>query len=77
MIAKIQDYTGSTGIRDLAKLIIASYSDNDTLSNAKMFDKSDENITDLDYIKPQSGYVKLFIWDFNILKLLAESRQIN
>lgn len=77
MIAKIQDYTGSTGIRDLDKLIITSYNDNDTLLNVKMFDVADENITDLDYIKPQSGYIKLFIWDFNILKPLAESRQIN
>lgn len=67
-------YNGHGG--DLAKLIIASYNDNDTLLNVKMFDVADEKITDLDYIKPQSGYVKLFIWDLNIFKPLAESRQI-
>lgn len=67
-------YNGHGG--DLAKLIIGSYNDNDTLLNVKMFDVADEKITDLDYIKPQSGYVKLFIWDLNIFKPLAESRQI-
>lgn len=42
-----------------------------------MYDVVDEKIIGLDYIKPQSGYVKLFIWDLNTFKPLAESRQIN
>lgn len=45
------------------KLIVASYNDQNILADAKIFNIKGTNIENFSYTKPESGTIKLYIWD--------------
>lgn len=55
----------SNGTADVSKLIVATYSDENKteLIDAKVFELGDKGVTELDFTKPASGTVVLFVWD--------------
>ncbi len=58
---------------DRAKLIIASYGKGGTLTDTKMYDITGSDISAVDYKKPESGSIKIYIWNFETLSPMAEA----
>lgn len=57
---------------DKAKLIIASYSENEILTGAKMFDITGGDLSGVEFYKRVgSDTIRIFIWDPDTLKPLA------
>ena len=58
---------------DRAKLIIASYGGSGALADTKMYDITGGDISAVDYKKPESGSIKIYIWNFETLSPMAEA----
>lgn len=58
-----------------AKLFVGVFDENDeqTLIDCKMFDIAGDEVQNLDFVKPERGVVKLYIWDSaeNLIPLSA------
>ncbi len=73
----ILKYTGESA-NPKAKLIAAVYNENDIMISADMYDIEGTEIKDLDFVKPDYGSVKLFIWsDTDTAKPLSEPKRLN
>lgn len=54
-----------------AKLIVAVFSEDDVLSDVRMFNLVGGDTSAVDYKKPETGNVKIFIWDTTTYRPLA------
>lgn len=65
----------SDGTVTAAKLFVGVFDENDeqTLIDCKMFDIAGDEVQNLDFVKPERGVVKLYIWDSaeNLIPLSA------
>ncbi len=59
------------GGADKAKLIIANYSESGIMTEAAVFDITGADLSAVDYKKPESGDIRIFIWEPDTMEPLA------